>query len=147
MFPSTRLTIIHCYHAARTHSAQDATQLSSPCKCCNKQKKDEKKLCFELQLFFSSQPADQAFLKENSVFGSPQVSGTFNVQDGEVAIFPKNIHGSRYKIYFFFRGIFRNLEAIFVLFFWTSPLILNLAQASHGKSTLGSHLNKYPDVT
>ena len=99
MFPSTCLTILlsRCEDTNCTwrYLVKQPVQVLQRVE----KKRKKNKLCFEPRPFFRLSPQSTRFFNGNSVFESPQLSGSFNVQDCGIALIPKNIHGSRGKIH------------------------------------------------
>ena len=85
MFPSTCLTIL----LSRCEDANCTKRylVKQPLQLLLRVEKDEKKLCFELWPFVRLSLQSRRFL--TGTVDSPQLSGSFNVQDGGIALFPK----------------------------------------------------------
>ena len=94
MFPSTCLTIL--LSRCKDTNCTRRYLVKQPVQVLQRVEKNENKSCFKLWPFFRLSPQSTCFF---NVFDSPQLSGSFNVQDGGIALIPKNIHGSRGKIH------------------------------------------------
>ena len=103
MFPSTCLTIL----LSRCEDANCTKRylVKQPLQLLLRVEKDEKKLCFELWPFVRLSLQSRRFL--TGTVDSPQLSGSFNVQDGGISLFPKKKNMDRSGKYHCFAGYIR----------------------------------------